>query len=67
MLSIFPAQDIQGFYTSRAARIVILKQKNIVQEMLEAGALSEKSAYLIYKTIEHDDMKVTLERESQHK
>jgi hypothetical protein len=58
---------VKAFYTSRAARIVILKQLDVVDHMQQLGALSDKSAQLIYSSIEDDNIQVAKERDTIHK
>jgi len=49
------------------ARVVILKQIEIVEQMVNLGALSHKTASLLYQSIEDDSIQVTVQRDSLHR
>jgi NhaP-type Na+/H+ or K+/H+ antiporter len=62
-----PQEDIQMLHTSRAARVAIVKQLEIVDQMIKYGTLSEKSAKLIYEAIDDDKQQLDRERNSMHR
>eukprot|EP00595_Chromulina_sp_UTEXLB2642_P000777 CAMPEP_0196763596 /NCGR_PEP_ID=MMETSP1095-20130614/4407_1 /TAXON_ID=96789 ORGANISM="Chromulina nebulosa, Strain UTEXLB2642" /NCGR_SAMPLE_ID=MMETSP1095 /ASSEMBLY_ACC=CAM_ASM_000446 /LENGTH=227 /DNA_ID=CAMNT_0042117161 /DNA_START=1842 /DNA_END=2525 /DNA_ORIENTATION=+ len=67
LLSIIPPDDLIKFNSTRAARVILLKQLEVVQHMVHTGALSDKSASLIYQSIEDDSFQVEKERDSIHR
>lgn len=52
-------------YTHRAAKIVLLKQAEILHEILHDGILSEKNAANLFESLERERDRIHLLR-SQH-
>eukprot|EP01038_Epipyxis_sp_PR26KG_P009148 gene9148-12339_t len=64
LLNAINREDVKKVYTLRAARVIILKQTEIIERMIADGALSEKNAHFLLRTIETDSRRIFKERES---
>lgn len=67
MLSKIPIDDVKRFCTNRAARVVILKQLEIVEKLVKEGALSDIRAKIVFSSINDDIDLLDKERATVHK
>jgi hypothetical protein len=61
LLESIPADDLQIVYTHRAARMLTLKQLEVVQNIVNEGILSEKNAQYFFSLLQEEEDNITLE------
>eukprot|EP01034_Spumella_vulgaris_P022714 gene22714-28867_t len=64
LLRTIAIEDVRKVYTHRAAKVIVLKQAEMLHRMVSEGSLSEKNARHLFKTIEDDRDRIDIERES---
>jgi NhaP-type Na+/H+ or K+/H+ antiporter len=67
LLGTISSDDITEFFNHRTARIVLIMQRQLVESMVEEGALNPKLASYFLKDIDNDADKIEVERESTHR
>lgn len=62
MLRTIDQHDVKQVYTHRAAMVIIMRQTEILDRMIKEGAITEKNARHLFKTIERDRDRIDEER-----
>ncbi len=58
MLKSFRKEDLKRLYTHRAAQALIVKQTEILHNIVHEGILSEKNAKTLFETLEEDKIRI---------
>ena len=65
LLSSFKDSDLRKLYTHRAAQALIVKQTEILHNIVREGILSEKNAKTLFEALEEDKIRIR-QREKYH-
>ncbi len=64
LLRTIAKEDVRKVYTHRAAKVIVIKQTEMLERMVKEGSLSDKNARHLFKTIESDRDRIEIERAS---
>jgi NhaP-type Na+/H+ or K+/H+ antiporter len=67
LLRLIKQDDLKEFYNHRAARVVLLLQQQLIDHMVEEGALSHQLAEMFLESIDEDHQDLDREREQTHR
>lgn len=67
LITLINKKYVEDFYSRRIARVALIRQKDIIEEMIENGALSPKWGKALLETIEDDNTRMDRDTQASHR